>query len=284
MPLYQQTREFLKRTGRRPKKKLGQHFLIDSTVLQEIVWASELTDADFVLEIGAGLGFLTAALSAHAKKVVAVELDQVFFAELQSKFADSPHVTPIQANILKLNLLPLLQDFPKKHTKVVANLPYYITTPVLWKLLEHHEDIGSCVLMMQREGANRIGAPPGGKDYGALSIGVSYYAEAEIILTLSPHQFYPAPKVHSSLLKFKMLDRPRVIVENESLFFQIVRAAFKTRRKMLRNALLRSGVSIPKEALNAVFDELDIDSSRRGETLSIDEFATLANGLNQRIK
>ena len=144
MPLYQQTREFLKRTGQRPKKNLGQHFLIDSTVLQDIVWASELTDADFVLEIGAGLGFLTATLSAHAKKIVAVELDQVFFAELQSKFADSPHVTPIQANILKLNLSPLLQDFPKKHTKVVANLPYYITTPVLWKLLEYHEDIGSC--------------------------------------------------------------------------------------------------------------------------------------------
>ena len=283
MTLHQQVREFLNRTGGRPKKRLGQHFLIDPHVLQEIVWAAQLTDADLALEIGAGLGFLTSALANHAKKVVAVELDAVLFTELERKFSESPHVTLIQADILKRDISPLLCNFPVKQTKVIANLPYYITTPVLWRLLEHHQQLGTCVLMMQMEVAQRIVAPPGGKDYGSLSIGVCYYAEAEIIQTLSPHQFYPSPKVHSALLRLKLRDGPPVTVENERLFFRIVRAAFATRRKMLRNALLKSDVAINRDVLEAAFNQLVIDPRRRGETLSIDEFATLANALNKQI-
>ena len=283
MTLYQQAHEFLKRTGRRPNKKLGQHFLIDPHALQEIVWAAELTDADFVLEIGAGLGFLTSALAPTAKQVVAVEIDDFLYAELQLKFSKIPHVSLIQGDALKLDLLALLNDFPPQNTKIVANLPYYITTPILWELLKCRQQIGACVLTMQTEVAERIVSPPGNKQYGALSIGVSYYAEAEIVQTIPPDRFYPSPQVNSSVLKLKIRDAPQVAVENEALFFRIVRAAFQSRRKMLRNALLKNGVPIPVDALNAVFEQLKIDPRRRGETLDIAEFAALANGLNQQI-
>ena len=283
MTLYQQTREFLKRTGRNPNQKLGQHFLIDPHALQEIAWGARLTDSDFVLEIGAGLGFLTSVLAATAKKVVAVEIDEFLYAELQLKFSRTPHISLIQGDILKLDLTALLNDFPPKNTKIVANLPYYITTPVLWELLKCHQKIGACVLTMQTEVAERIISPPGNKRYGALSIGVSYYAEAEIVHRIPPDRFYPSPQVDSSVLTLKMRDTPQVVVENEALFFRIVRAAFQSRRKMLRNALLKNGVSISVDTLNAIFDQLAIDPRRRGETLDIAEFAALANSVHQQL-
>ena len=283
MTLYQQTREFLKRTGRNPNQKLGQHFLIDPHTLQEIAWSAKLTDADFVLEIGAGLGFLTSVLAASAKRVVAIEIDEFLYAELQLKFSQTPHISLIQGDILKQNLPALLDDFPPEHTKIVANLPYYITTPVLWELMKHHRKIGTCILTMQTEVAERIISPPGNKRYGALSIGVSYYAEAEIVHRVPPDRFFPSPQVDSSILYLQMRTTPQVSVENETLFFRIVRAAFQSRRKMLRNALLKNGVSISADTLNAVCDQLAIDPQRRGETLGIAEFAALANGLHQHI-
>ena len=283
MTLYQQTREFLKRTGRNPNQKLGQHFLIDPHALQEIAGSAKLSDADFVLEIGAGLGFLTSVLAATTKRVVAIEIDEFLYAELQLKFSKIPHISLIQGDILKQNLRTLLSDFPPQNTKIVANLPYYITTPILWELLKHHRKIGTCILTMQTEVAERIISPPGNKRYGALSIGVSYYAEAEIVHTISPNQFYPSPQVDSSVLRLQMCDTPQVAVESEALFFRIVRAAFQSRRKMLRNALLKNGVSISADALNAICDQVAIDPQRRGETLNIDEFAALANGLHQRM-
>ena len=283
MTLYQQTREFLKRTGRNPNQKLGQHFLIDPHTLQEIAWAAKLTDADFVLEIGAGLGFLTSVLAATAKRVVAVEIDDFLYAELQLKFSRTPHISLIQGDILKQNLSALLNEFSPQNTKIVANLPYYITTPILWELLKYHRKIGSCVLTMQTEVAERIISPPGNKRYGALSIGVSYYAEAEIVHRIPPNQFYPSPQVDSSVLTLQMRTAPQVTVENEALFFQIVRAAFQSRRKMLRNALLKNGVSISADAFNVICAQLAIDPQRRGETLDIAEFAALANSLHQHM-
>ncbi len=283
MTLYQQTRDFLKRTGRNPNQKLGQHFLIDPHALQEIAWSAKLTDADFVLEIGAGLGFLTSVLAATAKSVVAIEIDDFLYAELQLKFSKTPHISLIQGDILKQDLPALLNDFPPEHTKIVANLPYYITTPVLWELLKYHQNIGSCVLTMQTEVAERIISPPGNKRYGALSIGVSYYAEAEIVHRIPPNQFFPSPQVDSSVLRLQMRDTPQVAIENEALFFRIVRAAFQSRRKMLRNALLKNGVFISTDVLNAVCDQLAIDPRRRGETLDIAEFAALANSLHQHM-
>ena len=283
MTLYQQTREFLRRTGRNPNQKLGQHFLIDPHALQEIAWSAKLTDADFVLEIGAGLGFLTSVLATTAKRVVAVEIDDFLYAELQLKFSKTPHISLIQGDILKQSLPALLNDFPPEHTKIVANLPYYITTPVLWELLKYHQNIGSCVLTMQTEVAERIISPPGNKRYGALSIGVSYYADAEIMHRIPPNQFFPSPQVDSSVLRLQMRDTPQVAIENEALFFRIVRAAFQSRRKMLRNALLKNGVFISTDVLNAVCDQLAIDPRRRGETLDIAEFAALANSLHQHM-
>ena len=283
MTLYQQTHEFLKRTGRNLNQKLGQHFLIDPHTLQEIAWKAKLTDADFVLEIGAGLGFLTSVLAATAKRVVAIEIDEFLYAELQIKFSKTPYISLIQGDILKQNLPTLLNGFPPQHTKIVANLPYYITTPVLWELLKHYQKIGACVLTMQTEVAERIISPPGNKRYGALSIGVSYYADAEIVGTIPPDQFFPSPQVDSSVLKLQMRDTPHVTVENEALFFRIVRAAFQSRRKMLRNALMKNGVSISAEVFNAVCDQLAIDPQRRGETLDIAEFAALANGLHKHM-
>ena len=283
MTLYQQTREFLKRTGRNPNQKLGQHFLIDPHTLQEIAWAAKLTDADFVLEIGAGLGFLTSVLAATAKRVVAIEIDEFLYAELQLKFSQTPHISLIQGDILKQNLTALLDDFPPEHTKIVANLPYYITTPVLWELMKHHRKIGACILTMQTEVAERIISPPGNKRYGALSIGVSYYAEAEIVHRIPPDQFFPSPQVDSSVLRLQMHDTPQFTVDNEALFFRVVRAAFQSRRKMLRNALLKNGVSISADTLNTICAQVTIDPQRRGETLDIAEFAALANSLHQHM-
>ncbi|MCE2396333.1 16S rRNA (adenine(1518)-N(6)/adenine(1519)-N(6))-dimethyltransferase RsmA [Candidatus Poribacteria bacterium] len=283
MTLYQQTREFLKRTGRNPNQKLGQHFLTDPHTLQEITWAAKLTDADFVLEIGAGLGFLTSVLAATAKSVAAIEIDDFLYAELQLKFSRTPHISLIQGDILKQDLPTLLNDFPPQNTKIVANLPYYITTPILWELLKHRQKIGACVLTMQTEVAERIISPPGNKRYGALSIGVSYYAEAEIVHTIPPNQFFPSPQVDSSVLRLQMRDTPQIAAENEALFFRIVRAAFQSRRKMLRNALLKNGVSISAEVFNTICDQVGIDPRRRGETLDIAEFAALANSLHRHM-
>ena len=281
MTYYQQVREFLNRTGTRPRKRLGQNFLIDPSILEKIVAASEITDTDFALEIGAGLGFLTSALAASAKQVIAIEVDNALFRELQCKFSEIPEVTLIHGDVLKVDLSALLNQFPHSNTKVIANLPYSITTPILWKLLCHHRQIGICLLMMQKEVAERIVALPGGKTYGALTVGISYYAETEIVHVLPPDCFYPAPQVESAIVKLKIRDAPKVLVADEALFFRIVRASFQARRKMLRNALLRNNVPITAEALDCIFDQLAIDPRRRGETLDISEFAALANSITE---
>lgn len=279
MTYYQQVREFLKRTGIRPRKRLGQNFLIEPSILEKIVDVSAFTDTDFALEIGAGLGFLTSALVDNTERVIAIEFDNVFYRELQRKFSDCSNVTLIHEDVLKVDLSAMLNQFPRTNTKVIANLPYSITTPILWKLLGHYRQISICVLMMQKEVAERIVALPGHKTYGALTIGISYYAEAEIVQVLPPDCFYPTPQVESAIVKLNIRDAPKVLVADEALFFRIVRASFQARRKMLRNALLRNNVPIPVEALDGIFDRLAIDPRRRGETLDISEFAAIANGI-----
>jgi 16S rRNA (adenine1518-N6/adenine1519-N6)-dimethyltransferase len=188
----------------------------------------------------------------------------------------------LNADILKLELNSLFESDSTPHSyKVIANLPYNITTPILWKLIAHQKQIHTCVLMMQKEVAERIVAGPGGKDYGALTIGVAYHAETTLITTLSPENFYPAPKVDSAVLKLTMRDSPRVDVEDEELFFKIVRTAFRTRRKMLKNALVR-GRFASAERLADAFEALGIAPARRAETLDITDFAALANFFSQR--
>ena len=281
---HQQVRDFFVLNRTRPKKHLGQNFLVNPEILKIIVEAGGLTDSDTVIEIGAGLGCLTDVVARYAKRVIAVEVDALLYQALEAQFSVNPSVQLHNADILKLELDPLLvDDIGTVPTifKVIANLPYSITTPILWKLLEHHKQIHNCVLMMQKEVAERIVAAPGGKDYGALTIGITYRAEAELIAILSPENFYPAPKVDSALLKLTMREQPKVVVENEELFFKVVRTAFRTRRKMLKNALVR-GRFASSEVLGAVFEELNIAPQRRAETLDITEFAALANSLSQR--
>ena len=290
-----QVRDFFALHHARPKKQLGQNFLVNPDVLNIILEAGELTDSDTVIEIGAGLGCLTDALAQCAKRVIAVEVDELLYKSLASRFgtACEPKLNPqtstnssvqlLNADILKLELNTLLSDSTGTAPttfKVIANLPYNITTPILWKLIAHQKEIHNCVLMMQKEVAERIVAGPGGKDYGALTIGVGYHAEATLIATLSPENFYPAPKVDSALLKLTMRQSPKVDVEDEALFFKIVRTAFRTRRKMLKNALVR-GRFASADGLAVAFEELGIAPERRPETLDISEFAALANFLAQ---
>jgi 16S rRNA (adenine1518-N6/adenine1519-N6)-dimethyltransferase len=293
---HQQVRDFFALNHTRPKKRLGQNFLVNPEVLEIILEAGEITGTDTAIEIGAGLGCLTDVLAQRAKRVIAVEVDELLYKALVAHFGvtwrkgevtsslqksiDS-HVQLLNADILKLELNSLLSsDTGTVPTtfKVIANLPYSITTPILWKLLDHHKQIHSCVLMMQKEVAERIVAEPGGKDYGALTIGVAYWTDATLITTLSPENFYPAPKVDSALLKLTMRDNPKVTVENEEFFFKVVRTAFRMRRKMLKNSLVRSRLASAK-VLETAFAELDIAPERRAETLDITEFAALANFL-----
>lgn len=277
----QQIRDFFALNHTRPKKQLGQNFLVNPEVLKIILEAGELSDADTVIEIGAGLGCLTDVVTQNAKHVIAIEVDELLYNVLASQFSTNPRVQLLNTDILKLELNSLLLDgtgtLPTTF-KVIANLPYSITTPILRKLLAHHKQIHSCVLMMQKEVAERIVAGPGGKDYGALTIGVDYYAKATLIATLSPENFYPAPKVDSALLKLTMRQKPKVAVEDEEFFFKVVRTAFRTRRKMLKNALVR-GRFAPDEVLTTAFEELGIAPQRRAETLDITEFAALADFL-----
>ena len=281
---HQQVRAFFALNHTRPKKHLGQNFLVNPETLKIIVEAGAVTGSDTVIEIGAGLGCLTEVVAQHAERVIAVEVDELLYNALASQFSTNSRVQLLNADILKLEINSLLSHgtgtMPPTF-KVIANLPYSITTPILWKLLAHHKQIHSCVLMMQKEVAERIVAGPGGKVYGALTIGVGYYAEATLITTLSPDNFYPAPKVDSALLRLEMRETPKVTVENEEFFFKVVRTAFRTRRKMLKNALVRGKFS-SEEVLAAAFEELGIAPQRRAETLDITEFAALANFLSQR--
>ncbi len=278
MTLLRQAQTFLRTNHIRPKKQLGQHFLINPDVLSIIVDAGEVTSTDVVIEIGAGLGCLTDALADRAKSVIAVEIDPLLSTELESQFSTDADVQIVHADILKLELSSLFP--PDTHPKVIANLPYGITSPILWKLLEHADQLNICVLMMQREIAERIVATPGGKDYGALTIGISYYADTTLIEKLSPDNFFPAPKVDSALLKLTMRDKPKVEVNDEDHFFRVVREAFRERRKMLKNSLRRFASA---ERLSAAFTELDIAPQRRAETLDISEFAALANLLQLNV-
>ena len=290
---HRQVRDFFALNHTRPKKQLGQNFLVNPESLDIILEAGELTDTDTVIEIGAGLGCLTDVLARRAKHVIAVEVDALLYKALAARFgvacqpklatqkSTDSRVQLLNADILKLELDSLLCPDTKTASttfKVIANLPYSITTPILWKLLDHHKQIHSCVLMMQREVAERIVAEPGGKDYGALTVGVAYRTDATLIATLSPENFYPAPKVDSALLKLTMRENPKVTVENEEFFFKVVRTAFRTRRKMLKNTLVRSRLASAK-VLETAFEELSIAPERRPETLDITEFAALANYL-----
>ena len=266
------TTHILKAFGLRMSKKLGQNFLIDAGIVQGIVDAAEIEPGDRVLEIGPGIGTLTQGLAEAGAEVTAVELDKKLPAVLAETLKAYENVTIVPGDILKVNIPAIMGDAP---FKVAANLPYYITTPILMALLERHLPITRMVTMVQKEVAERMVAGPGSKTYGALSVAVQYYTEPEIVLNVPPRSFIPAPEVDSVVIACKVRETPAVDVMEEKMFFRVVKAAFGQRRKTLANALCGGG--FPKEQVRDAMERAGIDPTRRGETLSLAEFAQLAD-------
>ncbi|SFT61311.1 16S rRNA (adenine1518-N6/adenine1519-N6)-dimethyltransferase [Selenomonas sp. GACV-9] len=266
------TTHILKAFGLRMSKKLGQNFLIDAGIVQGIVDAAEIQPGERVLEIGPGIGTLTQGLAEAGAEVTAVELDKKLPAVLAETLKAYDNVTIVPGDILKVNIPEIMGEGP---FKVAANLPYYITTPILMALLERHLPITRMVTMVQKEVAERMVAGPGSKTYGALSVAVQYYTEPEIVLNVPPRSFIPAPEVDSVVIACKVRETPAVDVLEEKMFFRVVKAAFGQRRKTLANALCGGG--FPKEQVRDAMEKAGIDPTRRGETLSLDEFAHLAD-------
>jgi len=289
MSLLIDTKRILTQNNIRPRKRLGQHFLVEEKVVKQIITAAQLSPDDVVLEIGAGLGILTTQLVSLVSKVIAIEIDPILINVLRQELAGYTNVWIIKEDILKVNWgqslnCELDSQFtiqaltPKKRkVKVIANLPYYIVTPVILHLLKAKEKFSTLILMVQKEVGKRILATPGSKNYGALSIFVQYHTQVEEICEVSRQYFFPQPKVDSVVLKLNILESPAVSVKDEPFFFQVVRAAFAKRRKMIINALSNIGVS--KDRLTRVLVEAGIDVKRRGETLSLEEFGRVSDFL-----
>lgn len=267
-------------------KSLGQNFLTDGDAIGRIVDAAEVEDGDLVIEIGPGIGNMTAELAERAGRVVAVEIDKHLIPALSENLKPFSNVTVINKDILKVDIGEIIsgasgsnrEGSGLKSVKVVANLPYYITTPIIMKLLEENPGINAMVFMIQKEVAERMTAKPGGKDYGALSVAVQYYSQPEKVFDVPPHCFIPQPDVDSTVIRLKVLETPSVKLLSRELFFKVVKASFGQRRKTLVNALSNSGYFIEKkEEIKSILGNIGVNENQRGETLSIMQFAELAN-------
>ena len=280
------TKKFLKEHGIRIKKRLGQNFLIDERILDRIVETADLGKDDIVIEIGPGMGILTKKLAEKAQKVLAIELDENLVKLLRETLALFKNVEIIQADILKINLTELIKSKvqnPKSEVKVVANLPYYITTPIIIHLLKAREILSDIVIMVQKEVGRRMVAKPRTKDYGALSLLVQYYTKPQIPIKVPGSAFLPEPEVDSCVVNLEVREQPAVKVKDEELFFKVVRAAFEQRRKALKNALSRTkDLKLSKKKVLEILEKVDIKPLRRGETLSLEEFARLSNLITEK--
>ena len=261
------------------QKKFGQNFLIDTHVLDKIIRSAEITKDDFVLEIGPGIGTMTQYLACAAREVVAVEIDKALIPILEDTLSSYDNVTVINEDVLKLDIVKLAQERNGgKPIKVVANLPYYITTPIIMGLFESHVPVQSITVMVQKEVADRMQVGPGTKDYGALSLAVQYYAKPYIAANIPPNCFMPRPKVGSAVIRLECHEEPPVQVKDEKLMFRIIRASFNQRRKTLANGLKNSPeISLSREGIEQAIAELGKGASVRGEALNLEEFATLSN-------
>lgn len=268
------------------QKKFGQNFLIDTHVLDKIINAAEITKEDFVLEIGPGIGTMTQYLCENAREVVAVEIDKNLIPILEDTLKEYDNVTVINEDVLKVDINKLAEEKNnKKPIKVVANLPYYITTPIIMGLFESHVPIDSITIMVQKEVAERMQVGPGTKEYGALSLAVQYYAKPEIIANVPPNCFMPRPKVGSAVIRLTRHKETPVQVEDEKLMFHIIRASFNQRRKTLVNGLKNAGeLSLSKEIIEESIEELGVPLTIRGEALSLEQFAMLSNIIYRKIE
>lgn len=279
------TMAVLEKHGFRFQKKYGQNFLINTHILEKIIDAAEITKDDFVLEIGPGIGTMTQYLCESAREVVAVEIDTNLLPVLDDTLKDYDNVTVINEDILKVDIASLAKEKNGgKPIKVVANLPYYITTPIIMGLFESHVPLASITIMVQKEVADRMQVGPGTKEYGALSLAVQYFAKPEVVCVVPPTCFVPQPKVASSVIRLTCHEKPPVEITDESFLFRVIRASFNQRRKTLANGLNNAPtIPVSKENIIETIEELGYPASVRGETLSLEEFARLSEALKKKV-
>lgn len=274
MNLYEETKMILNQYGLKPNKRLGQNFLINENIIENIIEKSNISEEDIIIEIGPGLGSLTKGLLKKVKKVIAIELDPKMVDILKNRF-QSDNLKIIYGDVLKIELKDLISHY--NNVKIVANLPYYITTPIVMKLLEERLNIESITIMVQKEVGNRFCACPGSKDYGAITVGINYYTHSDIVIDVDKSNFLPVPEVDSCVVHMKVLKEPPVQVNNEKIFFNLIKSAFSQRRKTIANSLLVNFKG--KEEMLEVLLKLNIDPKLRAENLSIFDFANISNNI-----
>ncbi|MGL6173636.1 MAG: 16S rRNA (adenine(1518)-N(6)/adenine(1519)-N(6))-dimethyltransferase RsmA [Cellulosilyticaceae bacterium] len=265
------------------QKKFGQNFLIDPHVLDKIIRASNITKEDCVLEIGPGIGSVTQALIENAGKVISIEIDNQLIPILTEQFGECDNFKLVHNDVLKVDLAKLIEEeSPGKRIKVVANLPYYITTPIIMALLEHNLPIESITVMVQKEVADRMASGPGSKQYGAITVAMKYYCTTELVANVPHNCFMPRPNVDSAVIKLTLHEKPPVEVKSQQQLLKIIKAAFSQRRKTLLNTLMANGeLGIAKDKLKEILDESGIGATTRGETLPLEEFARLSDYIDE---
>jgi 16S rRNA (adenine1518-N6/adenine1519-N6)-dimethyltransferase len=288
MSVLEETKYLMKKYKIKANKNLGQNFLIDDTVIEDIVNGANITKNDLVIEIGPGLGSMTALLVEKAKKVICIELDKKMIQILNDRFIAYNNIEIINEDVLKIDLNSLIEKEKKENeiqnVKIVANLPYYITTPIIMKLLEENLDIESITVMIQKEVADRLIEIPSGKNTGAITYTVFYYCEPEKIREVENTSFVPMPEVTSEVISLKLRKEPAVKVENKKVFFNIIKSAFMQRRKTLINALVNTGVFASKEEGAKLLKTLNLKEDIRAEKLTIEDFARISNYFCDNIK
>ena len=275
------TKEVVQKHNFKFSKSLGQNFLIDTNVIDRILEGARVQEGDYVIEVGPGIGTLTKEMGRTAEKVVAIEIDKTLIPILEETLADFHNIEVINQDILKVDVQELVKEkLNGGPVKLIANLPYYITTPIVMKFLEEDIPVTDIVVMVQKEVADRMNAQPNSKDYGALSVAVQYYCDTEIVAKAPRHMFMPQPNVDSTVIGLHVREEKKYNVDNEDIFFKTVKASFGQRRKTLLNSLGGLGF-LSKDQIKIALQEANIDEKRRGETLSIEEFASLSNAVNR---
>lgn len=286
MSVYEETQAILNTYKIQANKSLGQNFLIDDCVIEKIIESSNIEKEDLIIEIGPGLGVLTERLLKKSNNVVVIELDKKMIEILQNRFCLNRNLEIINNDVLKVDLEKLIKN-KKEQTninkvKIVANLPYYISTPIIMKLLENRLEISEIIVMVQKEVAQRLGAETGKREAGAITYAVEYYAKATPIIDVPKESFIPSPKVESQVIKLEVRQNPKIEVEDEKLLFNIIQKSFMQRRKTLSNALINNRILDSKEEVEKMFKTLEIPSNVRGENLTLEEFGKIANYVYKR--
>lgn len=283
--IYKNTKDILKRYNIFPDKRLGQNFMIDPFIISKIIKSANITEKECIVEIGSGIGALTEQLALNAGKVISVEIDKRFYTVLKEELKNFDNIVFINNDILKTDLSEIISDEKKNgyNIKVVANLPYYITTPIIMFLLENELDIDSITIMIQKEVAERITAKPGTKNYGALTLAVNYYSKTSIVADVPMNCFFPRPTVDSAVIKLEILKKPLVNCNDKQLLFKLIRASFSQRRKTLVNAIFNQcGFNIEKNKIADILKDLGYNENIRGETIDLAGFSNIANYISEK--